>query len=51
MSVTTECRICKSSDLENAIILGNQKNTSIFPLLKNKDKLKESPITLLLCKN
>jgi hypothetical protein len=51
MAVTTECRICKSSDLENAIILGNQKNTSIFPLLKNKDKLKASPITLLLCKN
>ena len=36
MSVTTECRICKSTDLENAITLGNQKNTSIFPLLKKQ---------------
>ena len=45
------CRICQSKNLFNAIQLGLQKNTSIFPLFKDIENLKLSPITLLLCRD
>lgn len=47
---TLLCRICKGSNLEDVIDLGEQNNTSKFPMYKRFDQYEKSKVVLCICK-